>query len=229
MKGIVEEVCRLDRLNTLQIYLPEVLLLNELWKNASSSSANISGMHFRFTVGSHMKRIISRVPLDVANEFGEQERCLKYVNGEGLPTKIQDVLRHATALFLDRYSTATSLSEFMMGNMNNLKFCVLGECDEIETIVDGHGFSSVESLEYLNLYYMKNLRSIWKGQLQCNSLSCLKVLALHTCPQLTTIFTLNMVFTLCNLEELVVDDCPNGDRRITNIHKSYDVQLYISI
>lgn len=75
--------------------------MNHLWN--ASSSANISGMHFKFTVGSHMKRIISQVPLDVAAEFRVQERCLKYVNGKSIPTEIQDVPKHATALFLDRH------------------------------------------------------------------------------------------------------------------------------
>ena len=208
VKDIVEEVCQLDRLNTLQIYLPEVLLLNELWKNASS--ANISGMHFRLTVGSHMKRIISRVPLDVAAKFGEQERYLKYVNGECFPIEIEKILGEATALFLDRHSTATSLSEFGFGTMKNLKCCVLAECDEIQAIVDAdvNRYLSLESLEYLNVYYMKNLKSMWKGKFQWGSLSCLKVLVLYTCPQLTTIFTRNMIFCLRNLEELVVEDCP---------------------
>ena len=212
VKDIVEEVCQLDRLNTLQIYLPEVLLLNDLWKNASSSSAaaNILGMHFRFTVGSHMKRIISRVPLDVAAKFGEQERYLKYVNGECFPIEIEKILEEATALFLDRHSTATSLSEFGLGTMKNLKCGVLAECDEIQAIVDAdvNRHLSLESLEYLNVYYMKNLKSMWKGEFQWGYLSSLKVLALYTCPQLTTIFTSNMIFSLRNLEELVVEDCP---------------------
>ncbi|WKA00510.1 hypothetical protein VitviT2T_018856 [Vitis vinifera] len=55
---------------------------------------------------------------------------------------------------------------------------------------------------------MKNLRSIWKGPLGWRSLSHLKALVLHTCPQLTTIFTWNEAFYLINLEELVVEDCP---------------------
>ena len=98
------------------------------------SSINLPGMHFRFTVGSHLKPIISRLPLEAIAKFEEEERCLKYVNGKGVPTKIEEALELATALFLDRHSTATSLSEFGIENMRNLKGCVLGECDEIQTI-----------------------------------------------------------------------------------------------
>ena len=77
VKDIVEEVCSLNRLEALQLYFPEVSLLNNLM---DGSSINLPGMHFRFTVGNHMKRIISRLPLEAAVKFEEQERCLKYVN-----------------------------------------------------------------------------------------------------------------------------------------------------
>ena len=89
VKDIVEEVCSLNRLEALQLYFPEVSLLNNLM---DGSSINLPGMHFRFTVGNHMKRIISRLPLEAAVKVEEQERCLKYVNGEGVPTEIKELL-----------------------------------------------------------------------------------------------------------------------------------------
>ena len=194
VKDIVKEVCSLDRLEALQLYLPEVALLNDL-QNASSS-INLSGMRFRFTVGSHLKRIISRLPLEVTVKFDVSERCLKFVKGKDVPTEIGKVLQHVTALFLDCHSTATSLSEFGIEYMENLKFCVLGECDEIQTIVDANndGDKVLRTLEYLNLYYMKNLRSIWKGPFGRDSLSRLKALVLCTCPQLSTIFYFGSAF-----------------------------------
>ena len=56
---------------------------------------------------------------------------------------------------------------------------------------------------------MKSLRSIWEGSIQQNSLLLLKSLTLRTCPQLTTIFTQELLDNLCNLEELKVEDCPS--------------------
>ncbi|RVW44385.1 putative disease resistance protein [Vitis vinifera] len=135
VKDIVEEVCSLNWLEALQLYFPEVSLLNNLM---DGSSINLPGMHFRFTVGNRMKGIISRLPLEAAIKFEEQERCLKYVNGEGVPTEIKELLQLATALFLDRHLTATSLSEFGIKNMGNLKFCVLGECAKIQTMIDAY-------------------------------------------------------------------------------------------
>ena len=216
VKDIVKEVCSLDRLDSLKLYLPEVILLNGL-RNGSSST-KLSLMHYRFIVGSHMKRIICRLPPEIAGKFEEEERCLKYVNGEGVPTEIKEVLQHATALFLDRHLTLTSLSQFGIGNMENLKFCVLGECNQIQTIVDtdNDGDVLLESLQYLNLHYMKNLRSIWKGPPSGRSLLSLKSLMLYTCPQLATVFTLNLLENLCHLEELVVEDCPKINSLVTS-------------
>ena len=207
IKDVLKEFCCLNRLHFLKLYLPEVLLLNDL--------RNLSWMYFRFIVGDHLKRIVSRLPHESVIKFEEEGSCLKYVNGVGIPTEIKEVLRHATVFFLDRHLTATSLSEFGAKNMENLKFCVLQECKEIEAIVnvnDGaDGDVRLHSLEYLSVHYMKNLRSICKGQSfppwSC-SLLFLKVLKLYSCPQLTTIFTWDLVGNLINLEEIVVEDYP---------------------
>ena len=151
------------------------------------------------------------------------------MNGEGIPVEIKEVLRHATALLLDRQSTLTKLSEFGIGNIKNLEFCVLGECSERESIVDGteiytqgdeRGDVCAEiilgSLQYLRLHFMKNLRSIWKGPIQRGCLSKLKSLELHACPYLTTIFTLDLLQNLKILEELVVERCPKINSMVTH-------------
>ena len=68
----------------------------------------------------------------------------------------------------------------------------------------------LHSLE-LSVHYMKTLRSIWKGESLSpwsSSLLFLKVLKLYSCPQLTTIFTWDLVGNLNSLEEIVVEDCP---------------------
>ncbi|CBI29652.3 unnamed protein product, partial [Vitis vinifera] len=147
---------------------------------------------------------------ELISTFDEGQKMVRGLVSAFLLESSQNGYSLATALFLDRHLTATSLSEFGIKNMGNLKFCVLGECDEIQTIIDAYDGRDVVlgSLEYLNLHYMKNLRSIWKGPLILGSLSHLKALVWYTCPQLTTIFTLNLFPKLYELEELVVDDCP---------------------
>ncbi|KAJ9687645.1 hypothetical protein PVL29_016218 [Vitis rotundifolia] len=209
MKYIVKEICSLNQLHFLKLYLPEVLLLNDL--RNGSSLINLSWMHFRFIVGKHQKHIISRLSHESAIKFEERERCLKYLNGEGVPTEIKEILQHATALFLDHHLTLTSLFEFGIENMKNLKFCVLTECNEIQTIIDAGDGRNVMlvSPEYLNLHYMKNLRSIYKGPPHLMySLFHLKALALYNCPQL----------------ELVVEDCSEINSIVTHEVLAKDLQ-----
>ena len=205
IEDILPEVCCLKRLHFLKLHLPKESLLNNF--------RDLSLMNFRFIVGNHLKRIISRLPHESVIKFGEQESCLKYVNGDGIPTEIKEVLGHATSFFLDRHRKATSLSQFGVKALENLKFCVLQECNEIVALVNANdsddGDVILRSLEYLSVHYMKNLSSIWEGgSLHWSSLSFLKVLTLYCCPKLTTIFTIDLVQNIGNLEELVVEDCP---------------------
>ncbi|KAL0013059.1 hypothetical protein SO802_000128 [Lithocarpus litseifolius] len=220
-EDIVTEVCTLKRLETLKFYFPRVELLRHFQWNSLTLS------YFRFTVGRHVKRIMSRVPCDVEFELERWEKCLKYINGVGVPGDIKKVLQHAVGFFLDRHVTVKKLSDFGLRNMEQLKCCVMGECNEVQVIVDeadadeeddtskivsdSYGTERIVlgSLEYLYIYYMKNLRSIWEGSVQKNSLFLLKSLTLRTCPQLTTIFTQGLLDNLCNLEELKVEDCPS--------------------
>jgi disease resistance protein RPS2 len=216
VEAIVNEVYTLKRLETLKFYFPRVELLRHIQRNIPSL------LHFRFTVGHHAKRVISRVSHDLEFELERWERYLKYINGEGVPREIQNVLQHATAFFLDRHATAKMLSNFGIQNMENLKCLVMGECNEVQVIIDeeddcneivseSYGTEKIVlgSLEYMYIYYMKSLRSIWAGSVQQNSLFHLKSLALRTCPQLTTIFTQGLLANLCNLEQLKVEDCPS--------------------
>ncbi|KAL0013067.1 hypothetical protein SO802_000136 [Lithocarpus litseifolius] len=220
VEDFVNEVCTLKRLETLKFYFPRVELLTHFQWNSILLS------HFRFIVGGHVKRIMSRVPRDVEFELERWERYLKYINGVGVPEDIKKLLQHAMAFFLDRHETVKKLSDFGIRNMKQLKCCVVGECNEVQVIIDdiddeeddisnivsdSHGTEKIVlgSLEYLYIYYMKSLRSIWEGSVQQNSLFLLKSLTLRTCPQLTTIFTQGLLDNLCNLEELKVEDCPS--------------------
>jgi Leucine-rich repeat (LRR) protein len=210
---IVTEVCTLGELKTLHCYFPSTDLLkhfilkSKMWEHLSEP------LHFRFTVGHHVKRIMPRLPREAELELEKWDRCLKYTNGVDVPSEIKEVLQHSTAFFLERHGSVKKLSDFGVGNMKDLKCCVVGECNEVEVITDGADARDrevvLEFLQYMCIYYMKNLRSIWRGPLRPWSLYFLKYLTLRTCPRLTTIFTEGIIDRLCNLEELTVDDCPS--------------------
>jgi hypothetical protein len=135
VEAIVSEVCTLQSLNTLKFYFPRVELVRQFLLN-SPMWVHPSLSNFRFTIGHHVKRTMSRLPGDVEFELERWERCLKYINGVAVPREIQKVLQYSTAFFLERHATVKKLSDFGIGNMKQLKCCVVGECNEVEVIID---------------------------------------------------------------------------------------------
>ncbi|XVF49868.1 hypothetical protein PTKIN_Ptkin04bG0050500 [Pterospermum kingtungense] len=219
VEAVVKEVSNSKTLRTLSLYLPKFQLLDDMSLIYPSLS------RFRFIVGHHKRRIVSRVPHEVEAKFKDSDKCLKFVNGESIPNEIKMVLKYSTSFFLDRHATAVNLSEFGMQNMKKLKFCLLAECNKMETLIDGMHYERhedhdqcdsnpdsvqhvLESLEYLSIYYMDNLGSIWRGPNRYGCMSKLKFLALHTCPQLTYIFSRALLENIVNLEEIIIEDCP---------------------
>ncbi|XWS47894.1 hypothetical protein CRYUN_Cryun13aG0025100 [Craigia yunnanensis] len=207
VETVLKEVCNSKTLRSLSLYLPQFHLLDYTSIIYSSLS------RFRFTVGNHKKRIISRVPHEVEAEFRNWDKCLKFVNGEKIPIEIIEVLKYSTSFFLDHHATAMNLSEFGIENMKRLKFCLLAECNKMETLIDGEMHYErnehvLKSLEYLSIYYMENLGSIWRGTNHYGCMSKLKFLALHTCPKLNIIFTHTLLENFVNLEEFILEDCP---------------------
>ncbi|XP_022769560.1 uncharacterized protein LOC111313103 isoform X4 [Durio zibethinus] len=219
VEAVVKEVCNSKTLKTLSLHLPKFQLLD----NISLIYPSLS--HFRFTVGHHKRRIISRVPHEVEAEYRSWDKCLKFVNGENIPIEIKGILKYSSSFFLDHHETAMNLSEFGIKNMKRLKFCLLTECNKMETLIDGEMHDErneddqsesdpdsiehvLESLECLSIYYMENLWSIWRGPNHYGCMSNLKFLALHACPQLRNIFSLTLLENFVKLEEIIVEDCP---------------------
>lgn len=229
VKAILDDICCLRMLNTLKLYFPCV----EHLTNINLDSMPVE--RFKFIMGRHANRIMSRFPQDLEYQLEQWDRCLQYINGVCIPSDVKKVLNHSTAFFLDRHTTMTELSKFGIENMHQLKCCVLGECNEVCYLLDGMDFSEKEgsseivseylfdghilgSLEYLHMYYMRSLRGIYTGPYKkclCN----LKSLTLQTCPQLAIIFTPDLLHDLSNLEELTVEDCEAVTSLVT-VHDS---------
>ncbi|KAF2320707.1 hypothetical protein GH714_030240 [Hevea brasiliensis] len=220
---VASEICRLQRLHTLKFHFPRVELLSYFNWDGEKMSPSLS--YFRFTVGHLVERIISQLSCDAELELERYDRYLKYVNGEDIPGEIKKVLRHSTAFFLDRHWTISKLSDFGYRNMQQLKCLVAGECNNLQAIIDGDQIESpssdatvgLVSLEYMHIYCMKNLRSIWEGAVNNSSFYSLKYLTFSTCPELTTIFTPGLLANFSNLEELIIDSCP----KITSLVSCY--------
>ncbi|KAF2320192.1 hypothetical protein GH714_025210 [Hevea brasiliensis] len=228
---VISELCRLQWLHTLKVYLPKVEFLSYFnWMKKKMVFPSLS--YFKFTVGHHVEHIISRLSSDTELELERHDRYLRYVNGEGAGD-IKKVLRHSTALFLDRNSTISKLSDFGCRNMMQLKCLVAGQCNNLQAIIDGNQIESSSSdatvglisLEYMHIYYMKNLSSIWEGPVNNSSFNLLKYLILRKCPELTNVFTPGLLANFSNLEELTIHDCP----KITSLVSCYNCDDKITL
>ncbi|KAA8535586.1 hypothetical protein F0562_030588 [Nyssa sinensis] len=213
VQSVTEEVVNLTKLTALEFYFPDANLL-ELFIQTSPSGDG-RGLtkltKFNFIVGHNVKRIVSRVPVDVEFEYDQHNQCLRFVNGsKKLPhPAVLEVLNRSSAFYLDHHLHICSLSEFGIGNLNALKFCILRECPQIQIIMDGLKIDgrALPFLEHFSIHYLWNLRKIWEGTLPPGSFHRLKSLSIHTCPKLTFVLTCSMLQILSNLEVLVVDDC----------------------
>ncbi|KAH1250905.1 Disease resistance protein [Glycine max] len=199
---VLREICLgLWNLQRLSIYVPKADLLEFIPAQSS--------LNFRLVVGQHMRRLISRVPPELETKFKHCDYSIKFVNGVNVPNGVKMNLWRFKALYLDRHMTIKSLSDFDLRNLWGLEVCILAECNEMETIVSGSNSPDGPAslmLKFLSVFYMKNLRSVCEGS--SSFFLCLKSIALHTCPMLTTIFTLDSLKKLSFLEEIIVEDCP---------------------
>ncbi|GKV32109.1 hypothetical protein SLEP1_g40738 [Rubroshorea leprosula] len=232
VEAVVEETCNLKTLGCLILYLPNIESLGK--RRIGSTSLSYYPLRgFKFTVGQHKQRSISRVPKEVKAHFQEWDKCLKFVKGKDIPREMKSVLKSTTAFYLDCHATARSLSDFGIENMQQLEFCLLAECNEIQTIINGvesckepadmleddldnseslRSHSALEpallNLQHLHIFYLKKLVSIWNPICKKQCLSSLKFLTLHMCPKLGAIFSPALMATLGKLEVLVVKNCP---------------------
>ncbi|KAL8483105.1 hypothetical protein ACS0TY_025962 [Phlomoides rotata] len=195
---ILEEVMKLEKLSYLQFYFPKV----EIFEEYILMNQHILSK-FNFIVGQSVKRIVSRVPDEVESLFDQQDKCLRFVNGDKV---IKTELIQVTAFYLDHHTEIQSLSEFGISNFKALKFCLVRECPKIQVIMDEKtGEGAFPCLEHLGVYYLWELKHIWK--LPSAHFKALKCLSVITCPKLQFILWESMLQCLSNLEELVVKDC----------------------
>ncbi|KAI9107328.1 hypothetical protein K1719_021716 [Acacia pycnantha] len=204
--NVLVQISSLRKLRVLDVYIPGDKFGATIEKSLSN---------FRFIVGYHKPRMISRVPPAIEAMFKESSRSLKFINGQDFPDRVETILSKSWAFFLDRHMTIKNLIQFKLKNLKQLRLCILAECNEMHSILDVEEYEADSDLDesfcmqFLTVFYMKNLRTVINKPNHGNSIFCeLKLLALHTCPELTTIFTMHFLHSLVNLEELIVEDCP---------------------
>ncbi|KAJ0743817.1 putative leucine-rich repeat domain superfamily [Helianthus annuus] len=219
LEAIMGDLCFLPDLKTLKLYLPTAKALQQFLRLERYKVPIYSSLwNYRFLTG-HCEELPFSVQLDTEENFLKLEKCVKYMNGEGNTDEIAELIRDARALYLRRHWTIKKLSVF---DIRKLKYCLLMECNEMQTLFDQEDFyrdkykstfhneddEILGSLQYLSINFMKKLQRISKGRIGRTSLSCLTILALHTCPELTSILTECLLDNLQSLTEIIVEDCP---------------------
>ncbi|KAJ7946544.1 Disease resistance protein [Quillaja saponaria] len=187
---IIREICGLEYLKTLKLFIPEVQLLK------LGEEKYVSWISTSLVVGHHMKRIISRVPPEVEAKFKRWDKSLKFVNGMNGTDEIKMVLEHAKAFFLDREMTITTFSEFGLQNFKTLEFCLLAECNKFipylteETLIKTiNGRLFLPSLRKVFLLYLPELVGIFNG---VRIGSRLEKIGVYDCPKLESLSNLEL-------------------------------------
>lgn len=208
-KFVIVEVSNLTKLSSLCFHFPEVGLL-ELFLQSSIVWNAQHLTEFKFVVGHDVKSVTSRVPNHLVFDYHQQDRCLRFVNGEKIPDAVLTTLACSSALYLDHHLDIRSLTHFGVSNINGLKYCIISECPKIETVVDSEELNETvfPSLENLSIHHLWNLMCIWEGMLPKGSFAELRVLSVYACPRLKYVFRSSMIQFLSKLEQLVVEDCP---------------------
>ncbi|KAD6795470.1 hypothetical protein E3N88_06366 [Mikania micrantha] len=219
LEAIMGDLLFLPDLKTLNLYLPTSKALQQFLRLERYKVPIYSSLwNYRFMTG-RCEELPFSVQLDIEKNFLKLEKCVKYMNGEGYADEIVELISDARALYLRRHWTIEKLSMF---DIRKLKYCLLMECNEMLTLVDQEDFCKhknkstshskedeiLGSLQYLSIHFLKKLQRISKGPIGGNSLSCLRILALHACPELTSIFTECLLDNLQSLTEIIVEDCP---------------------
>ncbi|XP_044500055.1 putative disease resistance protein At1g63350 isoform X2 [Mangifera indica] len=208
VKYIKTEVSKLKWLTSLTFHFPDIEHVQEFLRESDPWKNNLL-MEFKFIIGHDFKDISSPVPYYMEFDYNQQLRRLRFVNGEKKPEEVLQILARSTAFYLDNHLDIESLSNFGVGNMNELKFCILSECPKIKTVVH---VEEVEDavfplLETISIHRLWNFTSIWEGILPEGSFGQLRILSLNGCPKLVYVFTSSTIQHLCKLEEIVIEDC----------------------
>ena len=201
MKVVVDELCRLEHLTYLDFYFPkeehlERFLRRSIWGKASWFR------RFRFRVG-------AETTIHSSGQDEAWEGCLIYKGSDEIShVAIMETLAHCSTFNLQEHCATQKLSEFGMENMNELKKCLVKNCDKMETLFDGDDEQETNALlpnmVRLEIHKLPNWRRLWDGPLLPGSLSKLTDLILIDCHRLKKVLQLDIIQQLPSLQRLEV-------------------------
>ncbi|XP_057484983.1 probable disease resistance protein At4g27220 [Actinidia eriantha] len=216
---VASELSRFCSLSSLQFNFLSASNLQYFLQNSRSWREG-KLTEFSFYIGPRIIRedgiyIGSRSPRDPLR-IGK--KCLRYKSGRGedqsiLLWVINDVFRRADYFELVDHVELTTLSDLGTQNTDELKHCLIKDCNMLENVVNRNGleidaFQNLKILELLGLGNLKCILEMEGPLLVANSFTNLRELRLFKCPMIKHVFSSRfMIQQLSNLKSLDIISC----------------------
>ncbi|KAJ0093348.1 hypothetical protein Patl1_26724 [Pistacia atlantica] len=209
VESIVTEIAVLKELTTLCFYFPTMncfetfVSTSILWKGNNAWKGERLGS-FNIIVGHQQGN--SPTEFDVS-EWSAEKR-LRFSAGEAFPDAILKILKQACSCELIGHRAA-NLSVFSADNLEGLEVCMIEDCPEMTSIIDGNltTGAAFKRLNKLHIEGLPKLMHIWKGSMVPQSLMMLTNLTLKECHSLKVLFSEEMVLRLNLLQYIQIEGC----------------------
>ncbi|KAK1575862.1 hypothetical protein Q3G72_008973 [Acer saccharum] len=210
LRDIAVEVASLENLTCLCFNFPDV----ECFQNFINTSRSLNGNNtqlevdnlrsFSIFIGYHQPCI----EFDISGYSAEKH--LRFSAGDGFPDAILKMLKEACAFELIGHRTAANLSGFGADKLGGLEACIIEECNEMISIIDGNhaGDAAFTRLKELHINNLPKLVHIWKGS--AGSFPVLETLTLKGCNEMMSIIDENHTGDAAfqRLKELHINNLP---------------------
>ncbi|GAY44721.1 hypothetical protein CUMW_084020 [Citrus unshiu] len=212
VESIAGEIAALEQLTTLCFYFPtikcfETFINRRKLVNGNNPWQRDNFRSFNILVG-YQQSTSPFAGFDVSECSAEKH--LRFSAGvEEIPVEVLTILKQAYSFELIGYQYAVNLSNFGVDNLVGLEACIIEDCNEMTSIIDGNrtGGFPFQSLNKLHISNLPKLMHIWEGSVGSESLNSLTTLTLKKCHSIKTLFSKNMVVQLNKLQNLQVEDC----------------------
>ncbi|PIA57887.1 hypothetical protein AQUCO_00500064v1 [Aquilegia coerulea] len=161
-------------------------------------------LHQRRVVFKDIYYQVSQIPHSTA-----PDHVFEICGFELFPVIIDEVLGHVKILYLKKNSFITRLSDLGAGNDMVMRELWIERCESMECAFYGdemkENLALGRFLENLWVSNLSKLRSLFLGEMQPKSFTCLKHLSIDCCPSLITVFSSHL--ELVSLETLKIKFC----------------------
>lgn len=112
----------------------------------------------------------------------------------------------------------------MLMNLNQLTYCSLTRCNQMEYIFGGRQQNLLNSLESLWLWELPNLKAFCKEKFLPGIFGNLKALTVYDCSSLKSLFSIRMLLQFQSLEKIEICSCLSMEEIITSDNE----EIYLS-